>query len=211
MSAGFSLSHGQVLNNNIRHIYSGYPTEVRFRVCRYTTPIDPIDRHQQQRKQHVYAKYLRRTYEYVPQYGVSLPKAPAFKHVPNTTVHEVTTRLYTTRGSYSQDSLIWMRSKSKSLERPKTSISAKEDRRDRIDQLLRNRPRTAKEVNDITDRLYRSHTAMSLLKYKGTSTLSKAEVMNFLTRLTPSQMRSRSEDLDKLSQKSSSTKRLETD
>lgn len=95
----FCTSYKDILNRNIRHIYSGLPTEIRFRQLGFNQAIDAPKRiHEQQLRppERFDIKFLH----YHPDEGVYLPKAPAFRSFSARYVDRVVTRL--SRGTSSR-------------------------------------------------------------------------------------------------------------
>ena len=84
-----------IYRKDLRHIYSGLPPpEIRFRVRTYHSGIDHLARlHEMQTRPRTPREPLR-SYEYMPQYGISIPRAPAFKRLSKTDVSELVARLH---------------------------------------------------------------------------------------------------------------------
>lgn len=88
----FCTSYKDILNRNIRHIYSGLPTEIRFRQLGFNQTIDAAKRiHEQQLRspERFDIKFLH----YIPEEGVFLPKAPAFRSFSARDVDKIVSRL----------------------------------------------------------------------------------------------------------------------
>ncbi|XP_025113130.1 uncharacterized protein LOC112575464 [Pomacea canaliculata] len=96
----FSVSYHDLLDKNIRHIYSSLPSNIRFR----SEPIPGVTlnphhgclslhSHQNLQQSRVPALLRRRLWAYSQDYGVTLPRAPAFRLMSTNEVKAIVDRV----------------------------------------------------------------------------------------------------------------------
>ncbi|XP_041371192.1 uncharacterized protein LOC121384733 [Gigantopelta aegis] len=90
--AQHSLTFNDILAKNVRHVYSGLPTEIRFR--------RPKHQHALELHQRIYEEQTRppdrfqlRVQEYLPRFNISLPRAPAFRQVSQSEMKDIVFRV----------------------------------------------------------------------------------------------------------------------
>jgi len=86
----FSLTFNSILNNNIRHVYSGKPVQMSYR---HSSEYPNMDQLRQKRENQHLKDYVLRTSEYQEGYNCMIPKAPAFRLLSRHEVDDITTRL----------------------------------------------------------------------------------------------------------------------
>ena len=72
----FSLTFNSILQNNIRHVYSGMPVQMSYR---HSTEYPNMDQLRQRRENQQLKNYVLRTSEYQSHYNCLVPRAPAFR------------------------------------------------------------------------------------------------------------------------------------
>lgn len=95
MSAPFRYSHRDVTRLDLRHIYSGslQPTNYRIQPLDDHPGINYLDRLHEIMTRKTVSKRPGKCYEYVREYGVVLPRAPAFRRLSKSEVNNVVYRL----------------------------------------------------------------------------------------------------------------------
>jgi hypothetical protein len=88
----FSTTHQRILDSNIRHLYSGLPTEIRLRKPGFKHILDPVARERED-KNRVTRKFLCRYLEYNPKYDIEIPRAPAFRIVTRQQANAIVERV----------------------------------------------------------------------------------------------------------------------
>ncbi|XP_041371195.1 uncharacterized protein LOC121384734 [Gigantopelta aegis] len=86
----FSLTFHSILDHNIRHLYSGTPTNVSYR---HSKEYPNMDQLRQQRENQYLKDYVLRVSEYRSEHKCFIPRAPAFKALSHQEVDEIVTRL----------------------------------------------------------------------------------------------------------------------
>ncbi|XP_046567470.1 uncharacterized protein LOC124275834 [Haliotis rubra] len=90
----FSLTFQSILDNNIRHIYSGTPSNMAYRHSKEYPNMDQL----RQQKDNQYLKdYVLRVSEYRADYRCLVPRAPAFRILSRHEVDDIVERLNTPR------------------------------------------------------------------------------------------------------------------
>ena len=72
----FSLTFNSILENNIRHVYSGMPVQMSYR---HSTEYPNMDQLRQKRENQQLKDFVLRTSEYQANYNCLIPRAPAFR------------------------------------------------------------------------------------------------------------------------------------
>ena len=72
----FSLTFKSILENNIRHMYSGKPVQMSYR---HSSEYPNMDQLRQRKENQLLKNYVLRTSEYQSDYGCLVPRAPAFR------------------------------------------------------------------------------------------------------------------------------------
>ncbi|KAH3873910.1 hypothetical protein DPMN_037151 [Dreissena polymorpha] len=100
MSAGFCTSFGDIINRDIRHIYSDKsPSDIRLRHQLYHEGIDPLDRIREQfRRQRTY-HLPAKCYEYLKDYDIVVQKATGFQRLPKSEINKCVERLHSPKRS----------------------------------------------------------------------------------------------------------------
>lgn len=94
-AAGFRTSYQDICLRDIRHIYSGFPpTRFVFRCQISPGGITIQDRIRERHTRVRVPKWPPRCFEYVRDYDVILPTAPAFRRVTHSEIKELVCRLY---------------------------------------------------------------------------------------------------------------------
>lgn len=76
----FSTTHQRILDSNIRHLYSGLPTEIRLRKPGFKHILDPVARAREDQNR-TFRRFLDKYLEYNQEYDIEIPRAPAFRLV----------------------------------------------------------------------------------------------------------------------------------
>lgn len=97
--AGFSVTYRKISDLNIKHIYSGFPTEVRYRSGVSASSFNMSDKLRWERQQRQLRTGHPRDLEYVAEYDAELPKAPALRQLKSREVNRIVARLITPRNS----------------------------------------------------------------------------------------------------------------
>lgn len=95
MSAPFRYSHRDVTSLDLRHIYSGslQPTNYRIKPPEDHAGINYLDRLHEIMTRKTVSKRPGKCYEYIREYDVVLPRAPAFRRLSKSEVENVVDRL----------------------------------------------------------------------------------------------------------------------
>lgn len=94
-AAGFRTSYQDICLRDIRHIYSGFPPTRIVSRCQISPGGISIQDRIRERHTRVRApKWPPRCFEYVREYDVILPTAPAFRRITQSEVKELVCRLY---------------------------------------------------------------------------------------------------------------------
>lgn len=88
----FSTTHQRILDNNIRHLYSGLPTEIRLRKPGFKHILDPVARAREDQNR-VLRRFLDKYLEYNPEYDIEIPRAPAFRIVTKQQANAIVERV----------------------------------------------------------------------------------------------------------------------
>ncbi|KAK7505051.1 hypothetical protein BaRGS_00003621 [Batillaria attramentaria] len=86
----FSLTFRGILDNNIRHVYSGMPVQMSYR---HSTEYPNMDQLRQRRENQQLKDYVLRTSEYQSDYQCLIPRAPAFRLLSRHEVDEIVQRV----------------------------------------------------------------------------------------------------------------------
>jgi len=88
----FCTTYKTILDSNIRNIYSGLPSEIRFRIPSFSPTIDHAKRMHELQLQPPDAFDLRYLVS-VPGHNVKIPRAPAFRVFSEAEVNEIVKRV----------------------------------------------------------------------------------------------------------------------
>ncbi|KAL8620253.1 hypothetical protein ACOMHN_044789 [Nucella lapillus] len=86
----FSLTFNSILDNNIRHVYSGMPVQMSYR---HSSEYPNMDQLRQRRENQQLKNFVLRTSEYQSDFNCLIPRAPAFKILSRHEVDEIVSRL----------------------------------------------------------------------------------------------------------------------
>jgi len=86
----FSLTFHEILDNNIRHVYSGIPLNLTYR---HSSEYPNMDQLRQSRANQMMKNAVLRTSEYNAGYKCLVPRAPAFRLLSRHDVDEIVARL----------------------------------------------------------------------------------------------------------------------
>ncbi|KAL4218922.1 hypothetical protein ACF0H5_021509 [Mactra antiquata] len=91
----FTVTYHSIAKNNIRNIYSGLPSEVRWRQPGFDKVLVPAQRANEQiRKSAPEEKFFNERYcEYDSENGIRIPRAPAFRLLNRAKVDQIVFRL----------------------------------------------------------------------------------------------------------------------
>lgn len=74
----FCTTYKTILDHNIKHLYSGYPTDLRFRKATFPSNFQHA-RRMPELELHQPDRFQRKHLDYIANYNICLPKAPAFR------------------------------------------------------------------------------------------------------------------------------------
>ncbi|KAK3740303.1 hypothetical protein RRG08_014951 [Elysia crispata] len=86
----FSLTFHRILDNNIRHVYSGTPLQLTYR---HSSEYPNMDQLRQRKDNQQLKNAVLRTSEYKSEYRCLIPRAPAFRIMSRHEIEEVVARL----------------------------------------------------------------------------------------------------------------------
>ncbi|KAK3607382.1 hypothetical protein CHS0354_022542 [Potamilus streckersoni] len=89
----FCVTYQCIQNYNIRNLYGGLPTEIKWRTPNFCPVLTPAKRiHDEQRLPP--DRFEVKFYEYNREYDIKVPKAPAFQVLSRKEVQEIVDRVY---------------------------------------------------------------------------------------------------------------------
>lgn len=88
----FSTTHQRILDSNIRHLYSGLPTEKRLRKPGFKHILDPVARAREDQNR-TFRRFLDKYLEYNQEYDIEIPRAPAFRLVTRQQADDIVARV----------------------------------------------------------------------------------------------------------------------
>lgn len=99
MAHGFRSSFGNISGNGLKNIYSGPERAPRVDLaCKESILNRKLEKREKMieelRKSIMNDKVIKRLNDYVPEYKIYLPKAPAFREADDATVDDIVDRLY---------------------------------------------------------------------------------------------------------------------
>ncbi|XP_012939854.1 uncharacterized protein LOC106012206, partial [Aplysia californica] len=86
----FSLTFHEILDHNIRHVYSGVPLQLTYR---HSSEYPNMDQLRQKRDNQTLKNNVLRTSEYTAEYKCLIPRAPAFRLLSRHEVEQMVSRL----------------------------------------------------------------------------------------------------------------------
>ncbi|XP_076454725.1 uncharacterized protein LOC143289581 [Babylonia areolata] len=86
----FSLTFSSILDNNIRHVYSGMPVQMSYR---HSSEYPNMDQLRQRRENQQLKNFVLRTSEYQSDFNCLIPRAPAFRILSRHEVDDIVKRL----------------------------------------------------------------------------------------------------------------------
>ncbi|GFO19929.1 hypothetical protein PoB_004643400 [Plakobranchus ocellatus] len=86
----FCLTFHSILDNNIRHVYSGTPLQLTYR---HSSEYPNMDQLRQRKDNQQLKNAVLRTSEYRSEYRCLIPRAPAFRIMSRHEIEEVVARL----------------------------------------------------------------------------------------------------------------------
>lgn len=94
MTAEFRTSYKDIFSRDLRHIYSGFPSDIEYRA---PTPdhdgLSLFDRIHEAKTRTRTPREPLRCYEFLPRYGAVMPSAPAFRRISRKQLQNLINRL----------------------------------------------------------------------------------------------------------------------
>ena len=175
MSAGFCTAYDDIVRQDLRHIYSGYPQGgIKYRSPIYHQGISFYDRIREQRKRPRVNYFPRKHLEYLESYDICIPRAPAFRSLSKSEIDNLVYRLHAKQDTernqrhhlQAHERMELQQQRSKLHSAPVTSGRGK---RSHVSQEKREPDITSKEhLSAIVERLYQGQTHISTLRKRGT-------------------------------------------
>ncbi|KAK3088657.1 hypothetical protein FSP39_022008 [Pinctada imbricata] len=88
----FNTTYHRLLDNNIRHIYSGLPTDLRFRQPGFRQKLNPASRCVELQRRPP-DRFERKFLQYDEKYDINIPRAPALRTVSRAEADAIVTRV----------------------------------------------------------------------------------------------------------------------
>lgn len=143
MAHGFRSTYRSISLNDIRNIYSGPERASKIELtCRESSLDRKLNKRdrvlEEAHKMRMERRYTERFNDYVPEYKIYLPKAPAFRETNDKNVKQIVDRLF----------------------HPPELVRKSKRRHKKVaeKQVRKSEPRSEAEINDISERLFSSET-----------------------------------------------------